>query len=150
MFARFAKKEKKSRRIKKSHRDSGDSSDSDSERNSSDGESRRPKRQKLNISIHQDGFEENEHPLNPVNEINNNSNLKDIYDEINRLTRDVNYLKNNLFVYNQSSFPTRLRKYVREQIEFSPEVVAVLLPDVRMANKNNNKKKIGIQIKIGF
>ena len=142
MFARFAKEENKSRRIEESYRDSGDSSDSDSEQNSSDGESRKPKRQKLNLNIHQDG-------LNPVNEIDNNSNLKEIYDKINRLTRDINYLKNNLFVYNQSSFPTRLRKYVREQIEFSPEVVAVLLPDVRMTDKRN-KKKIGIQIKIGF
>ena len=50
-------------------------------------------------------------------------------------------MTNNLFVYNEQSYPTRLRKQIREQLEFSPEVVAILLPDVRDSYKNKNKKR---------
>ena len=45
-------------------------------------------------------------------------------------------------MYNELSYPTRLRKQIREKLEFSPEVVAILLPDgVQNAYVNNLKKE---------
>ena len=36
-------------------------------------------------------------------------------------------LKDNLFVYNERSFPAKIRKHIRAKITHSPEVVAVIV-----------------------
>ena len=69
-----------------------------------------------------------------VNKLSNDDNLTYVTD----YRSNVDCLTNNLFVYNEKSFPARVRKNVREQIQFSPEVVGVLLPDV--SESHNNKK----------
>ena len=69
-----------------------------------------------------------------VNKLSNDDNLTYVTD----YRSNVDCLTNNLFVYNEKSFPAKVRKNVRERIQFSPEVVGVLLPDVR--ESRNNKK----------
>ena len=145
MFAFFEKiqKEKKKKR-KRSHSDS-DSSDSDWSE-SLVGRKRDSEelftRDSLGIGI-------SDHLLDPVvngldtNNISNDSiSNENLQLQLNELKRDIEYLKNNLFVYNKSSCPVRLRKYIREQLEFSPEVAAILLPDV-VGAANKKKKKDG-------
>ena len=81
-----------------------------------------------------------------INNINENRRLNTIVSQSNtsstkNLNRNLNIgLTNNIFVYNSKSCPTRLRKKIREQLEFSPEVLAILLHDVKDSLKK--KKKI--------
>ena len=62
----------------------------------------------------------------------------DNYNYVTDYCSNLDCLKNNLFVYIEASYPARLRKNVWEQIQFSPEVVGILLPDV---SKSHSKKK---------
>ena len=56
------------------------------------------------------------------------------------LNRNLNIgLTNKIFVDNNKSCPTHLRKKTREQLEFSPEVLAILLHDLKDSDKNKNK-----------
>ena len=89
------------------------------------------------------GSGKSDHLLNPVNtsKINKDSIYDEIQFQLNRIKSDIEYLKSNLFVYNESSCPVRLQKYIRERLELSPEDAAILLPDViGFANKNKKSK----------
>ena len=37
-------------------------------------------------------------------------------------------LKTNLFIYNESSYPAKIRKQIRQKVTHSPEVIAVIIP----------------------
>ena len=79
-----------------------------------------PKRQRL-------------HNINIKNELRNQFSLKFLSLEQN--------LKNNLFVYNEQSFPAKIRKQIRAKITHSPEVVATLLKETTVKNKIKTKVK---------
>ena len=68
-----------------------------------------------------------------------NDSTKEIALQLIQISNDLNYLKNNLFVYNKLSCPVRLQKYIRNQLVFSSEVAAILLPDVTRTAKNKHK-----------
>ena len=137
-FALFAKEAKKSRRSHNAKKASSDSSDGDSSSESESLVGRKRDSKELLSTRDSLGSGSSGHLLDPLvvnvdtNKSSNDSMCKELHE----------YLKNNLFVYNESSCPVRLRKYIREQLEFSPEVAAILLPDViGTANKNNKKKR---------
>ena len=140
-FEKYQKKEKK-RRKKKSYGSSSSSDSSDSEwPNSLVGRERDSAELFTRDSL---GSGSSGHLLDPVvvnldtNKLSNDSICK----ELHEIKCDLEYLKNNLFVYNESSCPVRLQKYIREQLEFSPEVAAILLPDgIGTANKSNKKSE---------
>ena len=48
-------------------------------------------------------------------------------------------MSNNLFVYNEFSYPAKIRKVICENVTHSPEVVAILLPGKRTSHKNDVK-----------
>ena len=131
-FALFAKEAKKSRRSHNAEEASSDSSDGDSSSESESlvGRKRDSKELKKARDLLGSGF--SGHSLDPkVQNLDTNKSSNDsIRKELREIKSDLKYLKNNLFVYNESSCPICLQKYIREQLEFSPEVAAILLPDV--------------------
>ena len=140
MFAVFAKEGKKSRRSHNAQEASSDSSDSDSSSESESLVGRKRDSKELLSTRDLLGSGSSGYLLDPIviNVDTNKSSNDSICKELQEIKRDFKYLKNNLFVYNELSCPVRLRKYMREQLEFSPEVAAILLPDViGTANKNN-------------
>ena len=68
--------------------------------------------------------------------LNNNPSNDDNCNYVTDYCSNVDCLTNNLFVYNEKSFPAQVRKNVREQIQFSPEVVGILLPDISKSHSN--------------
>ena len=48
-------------------------------------------------------------------------------------------LSNNLYVYNESSYPAKIRKKIRAQVTHSPEVVAVVLPSEKTSYERKAK-----------
>ena len=50
-----------------------------------------------------------------------------------------NDMFNNLFVYNEFSYPAKIRKAIRKNVTHSLEVVATLLPSKRTSHKNDVK-----------
>ena len=57
-------------------------------------------------------------------------------------------LRNNLYVYNNQSYPARLRKVIREKILISPELVGMIYPtnekpkDIKKNLKTQNLLRI--------
>ena len=143
-FEKYQRKQKKKR--KKSYSSSSDSSDSDWSK-SLVGEKRDSEELFTRDSLGSGFSGQKLDPVvveNDTNKLDNDSISKELLE----IKKDLQYLKNNLFVYNESSCPVRLRKYIREQLEFSPEVAAILLPDViGTANKNNKKSENWWRIK---
>ena len=81
-----------------------------------------------------------------INNINDNQSIDstNVSQSDNSSTKNINRnlnigLTNNIFVYNKKSCPTHLCKKIREQLELSPEVLAILLHDVKDSNKNKDK-----------
>ena len=50
-------------------------------------------------------------------------------------------LKDNLFVYNERSFPAKIRKHIRAKITHSPEVVAVIVLEKTVNGKLQREVK---------
>ena len=48
-------------------------------------------------------------------------------------------MSNNLFVYNEFSYPAKIQKAIRENVTHLLEVVAILLPGKKTSLKNNVK-----------
>ena len=143
IFAHFEKYRKKHKKLKKSYSSSSsDSSNSDWSK-SLVGD----KRDSIELFTRDLlGSGSSGHLLDPLvnvytNKLSNDSICNEKHQlQLNQIKCDLEYLKNNLFVYNKSSCPVRLRKHIREQLEFSPEVAAILLPDV-IGITNKSKKK---------
>ena len=49
-------------------------------------------------------------------------------------------LKTNLYVYNESSYPAKIRKQIRAKVTHSPEVVAIILPESDMSCATKSMK----------
>ena len=145
MLAKMLKKQKSTSRKRKKHaraketNDSSDSSVMSSElHDSSLGCDTRHKRLNKRSKIHNKLHNENQ----STNVVQPNINLNNSTEHVNR---NFTGLTNNLFVYNEQSYPTRLRKQIREQLEFSPEVVVVfLLSEIIDGSKKKDNKDIKI------
>ena len=49
------------------------------------------------------------------------------------------HLANNLFVYNERSFPAKIRKQIRAKVTHTPEVVAQIVFETAVKNKEKQK-----------
>ena len=131
MFEKYQKQKKNKKRRRSNDSSDSDSSDSDWIETSLESEDDRDSKELFardEIGNTFFGSGPNDHLFKPTrnNKLSNDSISTKI---LLNSQHDVEYLRNNLYVYNESSYPTRLRKQIREKLEFSPEVVAILLPD---------------------
>ena len=131
MFSAVIKETKRGKKGKRHKDDSSDDSDSDWHESADHVGRIHVKRRNSNLEKKQGS--DGSHLFTIDSKLSNDEN----YNYVANYSSNVDCLTNNLFVYNnKKSYPACLRKNVREQIQFSPEVVGILLPDVNQSHSN--------------
>ena len=75
----------------------------------------------------------------PVHKLTDNKSLVKEYSNV--FLSLENYLADNLFVYNERSFPAKIRRQIRTKVTHTPEVVAQIVFETAVKNKDEKKMK---------
>ena len=91
------------------------------------------------LRMHEKSDALNARLFGPVHKLTDNKSLVKEYSNV--FLSIENYLADNLFVYNERSFPAKIRRQIRTKVTHTPEVVAQIVFETAVKNKDEKKMK---------